>query len=69
MKNEKSRLGAIRTFWEEVVAETKKSTWPERQELIESTVVVIVAMILLSSFVGLSDKLLLALIKFLISLG
>ncbi|MDP6522935.1 MAG: preprotein translocase subunit SecE [Kiritimatiellia bacterium] len=69
MKEGKSRLGAVKTFWEEVVAETKKSTWPERQELMESTLVVIVAVILLSAFVGVSDKLLVSSIKLLISLG
>ena len=69
MKEGKSRLGAVKTFWEEVVAETKKSTWPERQELMESTLVVIVAVILLSAFVGVSDKVLVSSIKLLISLG
>ena len=69
MKEGKSGLGAVKTFWEEVVAETKKSTWPERQELLESTLVVIVAVILLSAFVGVSDKLLVSSIKLLISLG
>jgi preprotein translocase SecE subunit len=52
-----------------VVAETKKCTWPERQELIESTVVVIAAVVLLSMFVGVSDKLLVSLLKIFISAG
>lgn len=56
----------IKVFWGEVVLETKKSAWPERQELVESTVMVIVSVFLLSLFVGVSDKLLVTLVKVLV---
>ena len=45
-------------FVDNVRGELKKSTWPTRSELIESTVVVIVSVVLLGAFVGLSDKIL-----------
>jgi preprotein translocase subunit SecE len=48
----------VRTFFQEVIDEMRKSTWPQRQELMESTVVVLVSLLLLSLFVGVSDKLL-----------
>jgi len=60
---------AMRGFVEEVVSETKKTTWPERQELLESTVVVIVLVLLLAVFVGVSDKVLVGLLKLLITQG
>lgn len=60
---------SFRGFWDDVVAETKKCSWPERQELLESTVVVIVAVILLSTFVGVSDKVLISLLKLIINAG
>ena len=43
------------TFFEEVKAELKKCAWPTRPELAESTVVVIVASVMLGAFVGFSD--------------
>jgi preprotein translocase subunit SecE len=64
---EKTRLA--KAFIDDVVAETRKTTWPERQELVESTMVVIVAVLLLSAFVGVSDKVLVVLLKLLINMG
>ena len=57
-------LGKSRTFFSEVKSELQKATWPwdpkERgmkkyRELIDSTSIVIVAMLLLSGFVSLWD--------------
>ncbi len=56
-------------FWDEVAAEARKCNWPDRQELVESTIVVIVAVLLLSAFVGVSDKLLVTLLRLLVSAG
>ena len=64
---EKTKLA--KAFMDDVVAETRKTTWPERQELVESTIVVIVAVLLLSAFVGVSDKVLVVLLKLLINVG
>jgi len=45
----------IRTFSSEVVDELKKSSWPTRPELVGSTIVVIVTMLVLGVFVALAD--------------
>jgi preprotein translocase subunit SecE len=41
----------IRTFYLDTVAELKKCTWPTWDELVQSTVVVVVTAFLLSLFV------------------
>ena len=63
------RIHGIRIFFDEVLGEIRKSTWPEKQELIESTIVVIVSVLMLSMFVGVSDKLLITVLRFLIPSG
>ena len=45
-------------FINEVGLELKKSAWPTRSELQESTLVVIVSVLILGAFVGLSDVIL-----------
>ena len=45
----------FRSFVDEVQVELKKCSWPTRQELMESTVVVIIASLMLGAFVGISD--------------
>ena len=45
----------IRTFVDEVRTELKKCAWPTRPELFDSTVVVIVSVLLVGVFVGASD--------------
>jgi preprotein translocase subunit SecE len=69
MSKIKDQVESVRTFWNEVVAETRKCSWPERKELIDSTIVVIVAVLLLSAFVGVCDKVLLTSLKLLINAG
>jgi preprotein translocase subunit SecE len=53
----------IRKFLSETVAEMKKVTWPTREELKESTKLVIVATFVVTLFVGLVDQLLSLLIR------
>lgn len=48
-------LGAVRTFFDEVRQELKKCAWPTWGELKESTLVVIVSVVILTVFVGISD--------------
>jgi preprotein translocase subunit SecE len=64
-------LAKTRTFFSEVKAELQKASWPwdpqERgvkkyRELIDSTTVVIVAMLLLSGFVSLWDLVMMSLV-------
>ncbi|MBP7830051.1 MAG: preprotein translocase subunit SecE [Kiritimatiellae bacterium] len=44
----------------------KKCSWPTRSELSESTMVVIVSVVLLAIFVGLSDMVLMGLMRMVI---
>lgn len=48
-------LRSVRFFLAEVRGELKKSTWPTRNELLESTAVVILSVILFTVFVGVVD--------------
>ena len=59
----------LRAFFDEVVTELKKSSWPTWQELRESTVVVSVAILGLSICVALYDFVFLRIISFLTHLG
>ena len=45
-------LGRINEFVREVYAEFRKVTWPNRTELVNSTVVVIVVTVVLALFLG-----------------
>jgi preprotein translocase subunit SecE len=69
MSKLQTAIDGVKIFVTEVVNETRKTTWPERQELVESTLVVIVSVVLLSVFVGVSDNILVKLVNFLISRG
>ena len=44
-----------KAFFAEVVAELKKSAWPTRKELLDSTIMVIVTMLILGMFVAVAD--------------
>ena len=46
----------IRGFFNEVVEEFRKSAWPTRTELVDSTVVVLVSVIVLGLFVCTADN-------------
>jgi preprotein translocase subunit SecE len=45
----------IRSFFGEVVGELKKSSWPTRKELTDSTIVVVVTVLILGVFVAVAD--------------
>lgn len=51
----KNPFSSVRTFFGEMVEELKKASWPTAQELRESTVLVIVASLLLGLFTSLAD--------------
>ena len=55
MEKIRAWIGRVRAFFGEVQVELKKCSWPTGRELLESTVVVIVSVVLLSLFVALSD--------------
>jgi preprotein translocase subunit SecE len=48
-------LRRVQEFVREVLAEFRKVTWPSRQELINSTVVVIAVTVVVSLFLGAVD--------------
>jgi preprotein translocase subunit SecE len=62
-------VNGVKIFTSEVVGEMKKSTWPSRQELLESTIVVIVCLVLMSLFVGFCDRVLVMILQLLIPTG
>jgi len=59
----------IATFVSQVKTEMKKVTWPTKPELISSTIVVIVATLILGVFIGVCDLVLSRGINFLIGGG
>ncbi len=63
MKKIVELIHALKTFLGEVKAELKKCTWPSRKELMGSTMVVVVSVIILGVFVGLSDTTLMGLLR------
>jgi len=69
MERFKRVVAAVRLFFDEVIGEMKKSSWPEKQELMESTAVVIVSLVLLSTFVGVSDKILVTLFRWMLKIA
>ena len=48
-------LNKVKNFFSEVRAEMGKVTWSTREELAGSTTVVLMAMFILSSFIGVAD--------------
>ncbi|PSQ72354.1 MAG: preprotein translocase subunit SecE [Bacteroidetes bacterium QH_2_64_26] len=46
----------IREYMENVIAEMEKVNWPSRDELISSTLVTIVATLIISGFIFLADQ-------------
>lgn len=65
MKKLLEQLGRARTFLADVHGELRKSSWPSRGELLESTMMVILSVVFFSVFVGLSDSVLVAFVKLL----
>ena len=48
-------FSSIRLFYKETLTELKKASWPSKTALRDSTVVVLVATVLLGSFIALTD--------------
>ncbi len=51
----KNPFTSIRLFYKETMSELKKASWPTKTELRDSTIVVLVAMVILGSFIALTD--------------
>ena len=55
-QNSLSIIGKIRRFLAETVAEMRRCTWPDRRQLAETTLLVVVAMLVLACFVAGVDE-------------
>ena len=64
----KNPFRSIREFFSEMITELKKASWPTFIELRDSTIVVLLATVLLGTFIALSDFSLLNGVEFLTSL-
>ena len=53
-----SAMQQIRDYTKDVSAELRKVSWPTRDELRDSTVVVIVTVLLVAAFIGIVDQIL-----------
>ena len=53
-----SAMQQIRDYTKDVGAELRKVSWPTRNELRDSTVVVIVTVLLVAAFIGIVDQIL-----------
>lgn len=51
----KNPFRSIRTFWKEMLVELRKAAWPSRSELREYTIVVLIGVAILGSFITVSD--------------
>ena len=56
-------LANVKQFWHEVVSEMKKVSWPARPEVVNTTIIVIIAVIFFSVFLFFADILLTYLIQ------
>ena len=58
-----SVMEKIRRFISDTVAEMGRCTWPNRQQVLESTILVVVAMSVLACFVAAVDEIAMRLIR------
>jgi len=61
--------GKLRGFVEGVVGEVRRTTWPARQELVESTIVVIAMVVALAAFLWVCDRFLIGLLQWIFPRG
>ena len=57
-----SAIDQMRDFVKDVQLESAKISWPTREELRDSTVVVLITVILVAAFIGIVDRILTALV-------
>ena len=67
MDNNLSFFFKIRSFIERTMDEMRKCTWPTREQLLESTVLVLVVMAVSSAYIAGVDQILYHIITFLTS--
>lgn len=57
-------MNKIKTYFEEVVKEMRKVSWPRRAELISNTTITLVATIIVSLFIFAADRVISAVLEF-----
>ncbi len=68
-EQKKPALTRFKNYLHEVVLEMKRSTWPDRRALVMHTVVVIIGVVLLGLYVGVSDAILEYALRWLVPRG
>jgi len=53
-----SAITQMQDFWKDVRLESAKISWPTRDELRDSTAVVLVTVLLVAAFIGIVDRIL-----------
>jgi len=53
-----SAMSRVQEFWKDVRLESTKISWPTREELRDSTTVVLIMVVLLAAFIGVVDRIL-----------
>jgi len=66
MSKVQNKFSGLGNFVGEVQAELKKCVWPTQSELIQSTGVVIIAVLIFAAYVGFSDLVLMQIMKLVI---
>ena len=51
----KNPFRSVRLFYREMMTELKKASWPTKTELRDSTIAVLLATVILGSFIALAD--------------
>lgn len=59
----------IQKYLKETMAELRKMTWPTKDELMGSTIVVVVVSVIVSVFIGVVDRLLTTAVRAIFGIG
>jgi preprotein translocase subunit SecE len=59
----------LNKYWKETLAELRKMSWPTRQELTGSTIVVVVVSLIVAVFIGVVDRVLVLIVKTIFGTG
>ena len=62
-------LEKVKKYLKETVAELRKMSWPTRQELTGSTIVVVVVSLIVAVFIGIVDRILVQIVKTIFGVG
>ena len=62
-------LEKVKKYLKETAAELRKMSWPTRQELTGSTVVVVVVSLVVAIFIGIVDQILVTVVKAIFGTG